>query len=136
MTDLFERASRNKFRFASLKGDLTAEQLWDLPLQAKSGFDLDTVAKTINNALKAAAEESFVTPTVTTGARELEAKLDLVKHVIATKQAENAERRRVSERASERQILIDLLDKKRTDALNDLSEEQIQARLAELESAA
>ena len=63
--NLFEIATRAKFRFDSLKGALTVEQLWELPLQSRTGVDLDTVAKGINASLKEVAEESFV-PTART----------------------------------------------------------------------
>ena len=44
---IFEQASRLKLRFASVKGELTIEHLWGLPLQSKTSFDLDTVAKAV-----------------------------------------------------------------------------------------
>ena len=49
--NIFEQASRAKLRFDSVKGQLVTEQLWDLPLQSKTNFDLDTVAKGISGAL-------------------------------------------------------------------------------------
>lgn len=63
--NIFELATRQKLRFASAKGDLTTEQLWDLPLLISSPtrdvkVDLDTLARSINHELKAQAEESFV----------------------------------------------------------------------------
>ena len=60
MDNLFMQATREKFRFESSKGDLSVEQLWDLPLTSRTGFDLDTVAKAVNADLKASNEESFV----------------------------------------------------------------------------
>lgn len=38
-TDIFLRASRLRLRFPSSSGLLTVEDLWDLPLQAKSSRD-------------------------------------------------------------------------------------------------
>jgi hypothetical protein len=51
---LQEYAVRNKLRFSSSRGELTAEQLWDVPLRSKDGLDLNAVAQTANKALKAA----------------------------------------------------------------------------------
>lgn len=134
MSDLFERATRAKFRFTSPRGNLDTEQLWDLPLQSKSFFDLDTIAKGLNQALKAASEESFVTPTSNPARGELTAKLDVVKAVIAYKIAENERRRTAANKASEKQFLLELLDKKRGDALGELSVDEIQKRLDALEA--
>jgi hypothetical protein len=50
--NIFEQATRRAIRFESAKGDLSVEQLWDLPLQSRNQFDLDTVAKTVNRQLK------------------------------------------------------------------------------------
>ena len=134
MSDIFERAARAKFRYASLKGDLNTEQLFDLPLTAKSGFSLDVVARRINADLKAVTEESFVEVASNPARGELTAKLDVVKAVIAYKIAENERRRTAANKAAEKQFLLDLLDKKRGDALSELSLEEIQARINALES--
>lgn len=135
MSDIFERAARAKFRFPSTKGDLNTEQLYDLPLTSKTvGFSLDDVAKRINADLKAATEESFVAVATNPARGELTAKLDVVKAVIAYKIAENERRRTAANKAAEKQFLLDLLDKKRGDALGELSIEEIQARLNALES--
>ena len=58
--NLFEIATRKKLRFPSLKGELSAEQLWDLPLSSRVGLDLDNIAKAVNKDLKAEEEDSFV----------------------------------------------------------------------------
>ena len=129
---LFERASREAFRFPSSKGDLTTEQLWQLPLQSKGGFDLDTVAKQINAALKASAEESFVTPTSNAGNNLLQAKLDVVKAVIAYKQSENERRRLAADKAVLRDQLRDALNNAEQQELLKLTPEQLRAKLAEL----
>lgn len=134
MSDLFERATRAKFRYPSTKGDLNTEQLFDLPLTAKNDFSLDAVAKGINASLKVANEESFVEPASNPARGELAAKLDVVKAVIAYKIAENERRRAASDKASQKQFLLDLLDKKRASALGELSIDEIQARLNALDA--
>ena len=59
-SSLFEYATRNKIRFASERGDLNVEQLWDVPLRAKDNFDLGDIARRASKTLKDATEESFV----------------------------------------------------------------------------
>jgi len=51
--NLFEIATRNKFRFASVKGELNVEQLWELKLTERNSFDLDNVARAVADELKA-----------------------------------------------------------------------------------
>lgn len=92
------------------------------------------MAKAINAELKAATEESFVEVASNPARGELTAKLDVVKAVIAYKIAENERRRTAANKAAEKQFLLELLDKKRGDALGELSIEDIQARLNALEA--
>ena len=132
--NLFQQAARQKFRFLSIKGDLTVEQLWDMPLTARGGFDLDNVAKQVAAELKAAGEESFVQKNSNPAKSKLEAKLEIVKHIIATKLEEAERAVKADQRSEERQKLLAVLDRKQNAALEELTPEQLQARLAELES--
>lgn len=130
--NLFEIATRKKYRFASLKGELSTEQLWDLPLTSKSGFDLDSIAKSINKELKAQAEESFVETSTNPRRGELEAKLEILKHIIGVKQAEIAAANKRAANAQERQKLESLLARKNDQELEGLSKEEIEKKLAAL----
>lgn len=134
MNKLFMEATRQGFRYTSTKGELTTEDLWQLPLQSRTGFDLDTVAKGIHRQLKSMEEESFVTvPTVNTGRQALEAKLEVVKAVIQYKQ-DQAERQRLrAEKAAEKRRLLELLDSKNQQELEGLSKEEIEKRIAALD---
>ena len=69
MQDVYKFAAQNQLRFESIRGDLTVEQLFQLPLRSKGGFDLDSVAKAVNAELRGASEESFVEDT-SAGPRE------------------------------------------------------------------
>ena len=129
---MFTNASRNKYRYPSSKGDLTTEQLWDLPLQSKSGFDLDSVAKEINAELKAQAEESFVTTSTNPRKAELEEKLSIVVNVIGIKQAENEAARNASQRKQERDRLTEILHLRTQEQLMQLTPEELQKRIDEL----
>lgn len=128
---IFEQASRLKLRFASVKGELTIEHLWGLPLQSKTSFDLDTVAKAVARDLKAVTEESFVVETSPANT-VLILKLDVVKHIIAVRLAENAAATNRSARSAERQKLLGILADKQDESLKNLTPEQIQKRLDEL----
>lgn len=131
--NIFEQASRQKLRFPTNKGELTTEQLWDLPLQSKSQFDLDTVAKSVSGELRGATEESFVATTVNPAKKELELKLEIVKHVIAVRIAENEAAHNAAARKAEREKLLGILADKQDEELKNLTPEQIKERLTALE---
>lgn len=130
--NIFEQASRDKLRFGSNRGELTVEQLWDLSLTSRQGFDLDTVAKEVSQSLKEQNEESFVVRTSNPLKAQLQLKLDILKYVIEVKQTEADERRNVATRAAERQRLMDALAERKDQAIKELSVEELEARLAQL----
>lgn len=131
--DLYVTATRGKFRFPSNAGHLTLEQLWDLPLSHRTGLDLDNVAKTINADLKSLSEESFVSTTKNARTPELEAKLEIVKHIIATKLAEADAVKKAADRKAERQKIMDALARANDAELASLSKDDLLKRLAALD---
>jgi hypothetical protein len=132
MSDLFIVASRRKFRFASERGDLSVEQLWDLPLTSKNGFNLNAVAIAVNSELKGLAEESFVETSTNPRRRELEQMLEVVKYVISVKQEEAmAAQERVAKQELKRK-LQDAIAAKEGQALLDASLDDLRAQLASI----
>lgn len=134
--NLFRKAIENKWRFpAAGRNVLSLEELYDLPLAGNNGTNLDTVANLINNELQVKrGKVSFVT-TNTRNDREvaeLEDKLELVKDVIQVKLERNAARQEQVAKASEKAMLEGLLAQKQAEALQNLSEDEIRKRLAEL----
>lgn len=132
MSTVFLRASREKFRFPSPKGELTTEQLWDLPLQSKTGCDLDTVARNISRQLKAQTEESFVTTSNNSLAETLQAQLTLVVFIIETKKKEAADAQTASTRRAERAKLLEILHLRTQQDLMTKSPAEIQAMIDSL----
>jgi len=133
MDNLFLQATREKFRFESPKGDLSVEQLWDLPLTSRTGFDLDTVAKAVNADLKASNEESFVNVNNNPAVSRLQAKLEVVKAIIEVKLAQAEATKKRAEKAAERQRLMEVLHSKKDQELQGLSVEEIERRLSQLD---
>jgi hypothetical protein len=132
--DYFVEATRKKYRYKSTRGDITTEQLWDLPLKSTVGFDLDTVAKGISREVKAETEESFVTTTANAGAELAKNKLEVVKAIIATKIAESKALEDRRERATKRARILDALDQKEGQALTNASIDELKKQLAELDA--
>lgn len=130
--NIFEQASKKKIRFSSNRGDLTVEQLWDMPLQSKSGFDLDTIAKEVNRGIKESSEESFVTTKASPVKSGLELQLEILKHVIAVKIEAAASAAKRAENEARRAKLIEALENKQNSELNNMSTEDILKELEKL----
>lgn len=131
--NLFEYATRNKLRFSSTKGELTVEQLWDVPLRSNDVFNLNEVAKAANKSFKDATEESFVETKRTEKHVRLQAAFDVVKYVIQYKMdAEEAAKTRADNKA-EKEKLLDILAEKQDGKLSALSEAELKKRISALE---
>lgn len=130
---MFVTALRSKLRFQSTKGELSVEQLWELPLRGNGDFNLDSVAKATNKALNAASEESFVETKKSQAQSRLELSLDIVKYVIETKLEEEAETKRRADNKLEKEKLLKILAEKQDGKLSELSEKELQKRIRELD---
>lgn len=131
--DIYKLAAQLKLRFASGKGDLAVENLFELPLHTKGGFDLDTIGRGIISDLKAFGEDSLIENRSESPAkRELELKLEIVKDVIKTKQEANAATLLAKKNAEERQKILAILAQRGDEKLSQASEEDLRKRLAEL----
>lgn len=131
-TSMFVTASRKKFRFASERGELTTENLWDLPLSSRNGFNLNSVAITVHTELKGLSEESFVEVSTNPRRKDLEDMLQVVKYVISVKQSEaRAATELVAKQALKRK-LQDAIEEKEIDALSSASLDDLKAQLAAL----
>jgi len=129
---IFEKATQEKFRYPSTKGLLTTEQLWELPLTAKSGFSLDDVAKAVNAELKAIDTESFVATETNPAKATLETKLEVVKHIIAIRLAEDQAAKAAAAKKLEKEKLLAVLGRKQDAVLENLTEAELLARINDL----
>lgn len=133
--DIFERASRGKLRFDSQIGSLVTEQLWDLPLTARSGrLCLDQLARAVHVELKGLEEGSFVNVTPDPQKADMELRLDILKHIIAAKLASRAAAEKQAENAERKRKLLEALASKEVAELGGMSREQIEAEIAKLDS--
>ena len=126
---MFETLTRRKIRFATPKGQLSIEDIWDLPLTG-GALSLDDVAKKLSKELRD-SEESFVNPTKKDKVSEL--KLNAVVYIINVKIDEReAAKEAVKKRARKAQIL-EILESKELEKLNDRSAKELRKELKELE---
>lgn len=130
--NVFLEATRQHLKFASSRGELTTEQLWDVPLTSNNGFNLDVIARTANQELKTAQEETFVKPKRSDVELQLKLKFDVVKAVIDWKIADADRKRNLEELRQRRGILESALEKRQMDSLNNMTEAEIRAELAKL----
>lgn len=133
MNNIFEYATRHKLRFSSVRGELSVEQLWDAPLHSRDDFNLNVIAKVANRALKEITEESFVETAKTTEHARREAAMEIVKHVIDAKLTEEETTKKRAANKQEQQKLLKILAEKQDGKLSDLSEKELQRRIAALE---
>lgn len=135
MSDLFVTVSRNKTRWPSPKGDLSVEQLWDLPLTSERGVSLNGIAVEVNRELKSITDESFVTPVPNKRRKLLTLQLDVVKEIIRVRLEENAAASAAASNRAERDRLEAIMAARQDKAMEGLSDEDIQKRLDQLKSA-
>ena len=124
--NIFEIATRKAFRFQSQKGPLTVEDLWNLPL-SKGTANLNDIAISINRRIKASAEESFV---AVAGQKRVDSDdvvmLEILKHIISVRQAEDEARATAQAKAEQRRKLQELIDRKKEGELEGKSIEELQ----------
>lgn len=134
--NIFERATRGKLRFISSVGELTTEQLWDLPLTAKGDRpDLDKMARAVFGELKGLEEGSFVTLTPDPRKSDLELRLEILKHVIDAKLTTKAAAEKAAENAERKRILLAALDRRKEADLAGMTEDQLKEEIAKLDAA-
>lgn len=131
--NIFERAARAKTRFPSPVGDLTTEQLWDLPLTAKGERpNLDAMARAVYVELKGIDEISFVDTKPDPRKTDLDLKLEILKHVIEAKKEAIATAEKAAQTAERKRKLLAALDSKETADLAGMTTEQIRAEIEKL----
>lgn len=130
--NIFEQALKQKLRFDTVRGNLTTEQLFDLPLQSKSNqANLDSIAIALDTELKETSQKSFVN-NVSPNAAVLELKLEIVKYIIKERMELNKKRIEEQERLSKKQQLLDLINQKEQESLSSKSLEELKAELENL----
>jgi len=123
--NIFEVATRNKMRFA-FKGLISVEDLWDLDVKS-----LDSIFQSLNSQLKQVKEESLL-DAKTKQDKELEMKIDIIKHIFQVKTDEQNVRLLAKEKREQKQKIMGILATKQDQTLQNKSEEELQKMLEEL----
>ena len=124
--NLFESATRSKMRFP-FKGMISVEDLWDLSLT-----NLDSVFKILNAEVKKSEEESLLN-TKSKEDEEISNKIEIVKYIVSVKLDEKKKREDAKKNAEMRQRLLEIKAKRQDAALENMSDEELDKALAELD---
>lgn len=124
---MFEKASRVKLRFETSKGFLSTEDLWDLNL-----VSLDNIYRVINKKIKDMQEDSLLAIR-TKDEDELHLKIEIISHIVKVKQEEASAFKQRQVRRAELELLKSLKEEKQVAALKDMSLEDLDKRIEELE---
>lgn len=131
--DLFELATRNKYRFQTSVGHLSVEDLWQLPLTHNRAPNLKSIATALAAELKENTKEEldFFNEAIEVNP-ELQAKFDIVKHIVTVRVAENKAKTDEKERAAKKKELRALIADKKKESLASKSLEELEALEAKL----
>lgn len=122
MSDIFEKASRLKLRFCLPGKVVSVEDLWDI-----DPMILDVHAGSLHEALKSHERFSILRPKKEDTANRL--RLDIVTYVIETRMKEEQDRETALLKQQEDQKLLEILESRKDQRLEKLSDEEILARL-------
>lgn len=124
--NLFEIATRDNYQFP-FRGMINVIDLWTLSVQS-----LDNVFKTLNAEAKKSEEESLLS-VKTKENEELSNKIEIVKHIVGVKLAEQAAREDAKKKKEMKQRLLEIKAKREDAALENMSDADLDKMLAELD---
>lgn len=123
--NLFEVATRNNYQFP-FRGLINVIDLWDLSLT-----NLDSVFKVLNAEVKKSEEESLLN-TKTKEDEEISNKIEIVKYIVGVKLAEKEAKEDEKKNHEMKQRLLAIKAKRQNEALENLSDEDLDRAIAEL----
>ena len=125
MNELFIQAAQKKYRFP-YKGQITVEDLFDLNME-----QLNTIFQSLNKEVKDADTVSLL-EVKSDEDKDLENKIEIVKYVFNVKLAQKEAISKQKEIADEKQKIMAIIEDKENAALEDLTVEELKAKLDEL----
>lgn len=132
--NIFEYASRNGLHFATPAGIFDTTDLWTVPLKARGTVvSLNTIAQDLYAKVKATANtQDFVDDAKDVTGEDDRVRFEVVKYVIAAKKEERDAAKQARVNLEQKQLLVDILHQKKGDALQELSVEDLEARIKAL----
>lgn len=133
MVNIFEQASRQKLRFQTTRGNLSVEQLWDLPLE-KGEVNLYDLAENLLEEVskKPVKKLSFFKKSKNVD-ETAELKFEIVKHIVTTRVSEIEDKEVAAARQSEIEEIDRLIAEKEAEARSNLSLDELKAMKKKLQ---
>lgn len=129
---MFEQAVRKKYRFPSPQGELSTEEIFDLPLTSSNNrANLDDIARSLNKQLKSGNDVSFVNPDKKSDP-EIQAKFDLIMYVIKLRIAENEAALKQKENAAKRQKILAIMSDREDESLRNMPLDELKKLIESL----
>jgi hypothetical protein len=122
---MFEKASRLKLRIETPKGIVSVEDLWDMDFET-----LDEVWKSNRKTLEDAGESLLKKKTKDTTKHELV--IDLVEHVVKTRQAEAKAIRKAAENKRKKENILGIIAEKENEVLKGASLKELKKMVKNL----
>lgn len=123
--DNYKLASRLKLRFATDRGNLAVEQLWELSLTSLAASIRETkkVLKKNDDTDLSFLEEGGVSDTVN------ELRFEILKDVYVSKKKDLEDERNATENKAHNQKIMSIIQSKKEGALNEMSVEELEKLL-------
>ena len=122
--NLFKEALMQKLRFKTIRGNISTEELWDIPLTSKNGFSLNDIAKDIYLELKQEVEIDFVGGTTSENS-EGNLKLEILKEIIKDKKEAIERKEQEASSKTHNQFIDALIAEKKNESLKSMSIEEL-----------
>lgn len=122
--NLFKEALVQKLRFKTIRGNISTEELWDIPLISKNGFSLNDIAKDIYLELKQEVEIDFVGGTTSENS-EGNLKLEILKEIIKDKKEAIERKEQEASAKTHNQFIDALIAEKKNESLKSMSIEEL-----------
>ena len=121
---VFKTASRSKTRVQTTRGLLSAEQLWDLPID-----ELDKLAVTLEDDLQKSGRKSFLKKQSPKD-EIAELKFNLVREILESKVAESEKAQADQAKKQSNERILTLIQNKKEKALESLTVEELEKLLS------
>ena len=122
---MFEEAIRDKYRFP-YNGVISVEDLYDLSVE-----NLDIIYKDLKSVLKEKTEDSLL-DVKTKRDKQLDNKIEIIKYIVTTKQAEAKALLDSAEKGIKKQKILEILQAKQDENLKNMSEDELKKMVDEL----
>lgn len=122
--DIFKKASKIKLRFQTSVGNLSVEDLWDLPLNV-----IDSLAIQLDKAINESPKVSFVNPTKSGVNPTVQLQFDIVKTVIETRLNDADVRAKAAATRAQKQKIMEIIAQKQDGELASKSIDELKAMM-------